>query len=395
MGSKACTCKVHRSTTPTRSSALPKGGLIKGQEGDVMAVRFTPDGKQLVTSGDYNSINVFHTDTWDRAQKIDFSYIERKGGRRSRVFVIEMSTDGIYMAVGMGSGEIYIFANLNDDPTPRESKVPAEWKPKPKWKLLTELREHTQKITCLSFYPDGKKLLSGSSDASAILWDIDHQIPVRKVKPNLQAVNTCAISSKGLIAIGTMSSATSRPSKNVALSFWNMKLKCQRREWLITYTSDDRGHPTSVIYHDVTAVTFSPEGDILVACLSCAVWFFETRGFQRIKKIELMGCNIPSCVFSSTGKYLVFVTTRLDIGWCWDLGENKDKRLARPTVWIYCGKDFTPLDFYHGHSRMIMDCCVTHDETTIATASKNLYIVDKENDSNIRVWDLAPAARFG
>eukprot|EP00954_Amorphochlora_amoebiformis_P022293 1352336-Amorphochlora_amoeboformis.AAC.1 len=52
------------------------------------------------------------------------------------------------------------------------------------------------------------------------------------------------------------------------------------------------------------------------------------------------------------------------------VGENKDKRLARPTVWIYCGKDFTPLDFYHGHSRMIMDCCVTHDETTIATASK-------------------------
>uniref|UniRef100_A0A7S2TTT3 Uncharacterized protein n=1 Tax=Lotharella oceanica TaxID=641309 RepID=A0A7S2TTT3_9EUKA len=189
-----------------------------------------------------------------------------------------------------------------------------------------------------------------------------------------------------------MSSPCARPSKNVALTFWNTSMKCIRREWLITYTSDERGNPNSVIYHDVTAVDFSPDGEILAAGLSCALWIFETRSFSRVKKIELSGCTIPSCKFSSSGDYLVFSTTRIDLGWCWDTGKgDRDRDLESPAVWIYCGKDFKKIKYFHGHRRIIMSCGVAPDERTIASVSKNVYAVDQHMDSNVRLWDMQAA----
>jgi len=331
-------------------------------------------------------ISMYDTMTWGLEQNIGLAN-EHKSNEPSEIRVIDFSQDGKLMVVGMGSGLVYVYQNGNHEG--KAGDVKALPIGKPSWKPLHVLKEHTKRITCFSFI--GKKcLLSGSRDSKAIFWELDTGTPVKKISPNFQPVNTCAVSSKGLIAIGTVSSPSARPQKNVALSFWNTNMKCIRREWLITYTSDEKGNPNSVIYHDVTAVDFSPDGEILAACLSCALWIFETRSFSRMKKIELPGCCIPSCTFSSSGDYLVFSTTRMDLGWSWEKSGG-DRELQSPAVWIYCGKDFKKIKYFHGHRRIIMSCDVAPDERTIASVSKNVYAVDQRVDSNVRLWDMEAA----
>jgi len=395
---------------------FPPSGMIRGQEGDVFACDFSPDGRYLVTSGDQGKLNVYDTKTWTLAQKLDcrmksISEVKHSGSSppvtvaAANVKSICFSNDGTLMAVGTTSGQICIWrhkssgrsassssssfvdtdANIDKQGLPQtqsqeESKLS-------NWIMTGVLSGHSKTVSCLCFVESNNRLLSGSKDASAILWDLASMKPFRKVCPNHQPVNTCALSSKGVIAIGTMASPSARPSKNIALTLWNTSLKCVRREWLVTYTSDSGSNPTSVIYHDVSSVHFSPDGEILATCLSCALWVFETKTFNRIHQLHLMGCAIPSCSFSKSGDLFVFTVTRVDVGWCWEKGEE-NKELERPTVWVYCGKEFKPLTRLKGHGRIIMDCSISPDETTIASVSKNVYKVNGAEDSNIRLWDL-------
>eukprot|EP00466_Bigelowiella_natans_P005631 jgi/Bigna1/89268/estExt_fgenesh1_pg.C_460071 len=369
---------------------FPPSGLIKGQEGDVFACEFSPDGNYLMTSGDEGKLNVYDTKTWTLVHNLNCriknaSEAKHSDPRSANVKSVCFSEDGALMAAGTASGHIYIWkqksssryslsSSLVDSSTDTNILRPPPPQPQgetksPSWRMETLLSGHSKTVSCLCFVEGNKLLLSGSADGNAILWDLSSMKQFRKVRPNHQPVNTCALSSKGLIAIGTMASPSSRPSKNIALTLWDSSLKCVRREWLVTYTSDRGNNPASVIYHDVSSVHFSPDGEILATCLSCALWIFETKTFNRIHQVQLMGCAIPSCSFSSSGDLFVFTVTRVDVGWCWEKGaENKE--LERPTVWVYCGKEFKPLNRLKGHGRIIMDCSISPDETIIASVSK-------------------------
>jgi len=125
----------------------------------IRSIAFTPDGSQLVSASDDKTIRV-----WDLASGKTVRTIrgESAPGPAGKVFAMALSPDGKWLAAGgwmdksaasapcCGDIRLYDFAS---------------------GKLVALLKGHTSAVDGLAFSPNGSRLISGSADSTAILWD--------------------------------------------------------------------------------------------------------------------------------------------------------------------------------------------------------------------------------
>jgi len=109
-------------------------------------VAFSPDGSQLLTSGDDKKIIL-----WNVA---DASIAQTFIGHKDRVNTVEFSPDGSRIASTSWDSSVRL------------------------WDVATgqQIREfvgHNSETFGIAFSPDGKSLLSGSSDATVRMWDVE------------------------------------------------------------------------------------------------------------------------------------------------------------------------------------------------------------------------------
>jgi WD40 repeat protein len=118
-----------------------------GETFSILSVAFTPDGKTLV-SGTYDG-RVIAWETDAGAQRTS----ERYGGP---VSAVALSPEGTVLAVGYGTWEQLTSLTLHEFPS---------------MKLVRTLRGHKAGVSSLAFFSDGRRLVSGSYDRTAIVWD--------------------------------------------------------------------------------------------------------------------------------------------------------------------------------------------------------------------------------
>jgi WD40 repeat protein len=115
-------------------------------------VLFTPDGKQLVSAAVDKVIRV-----WDVATGKTLRTIrgEIAPGDVGKVFAISQSPDGKWLAAGgwTGGDEIRLYDFASGE-------------------LKALLKGHENVVNTLAFSPDGAKLISGSADKTAMIWDV-------------------------------------------------------------------------------------------------------------------------------------------------------------------------------------------------------------------------------
>jgi WD40 repeat protein len=104
------------------------------------------------------------------------------------------------------------------------------------------LEGHTDKVTSISFSPDGKMLASGSKDKTISLWSIDGK-KIAKLRGHGASVTSVSFSRDGkMLASG---------SEDNTVRLW--RTDGTEKEIAIL-----RGHSASV-----TSISFSPDGQIL------------------------------------------------------------------------------------------------------------------------------------
>ncbi|MGB8736265.1 MAG: PDZ domain-containing protein, partial [Rhodomicrobium sp.] len=141
-----------------------------GHMAKIQSIAFTPDGRQLVSASEDKTIRV-----WDLASGKTVRTIrgESAPGDAGKVYAMALSPDGKWLAVGGwfdGPGDeqdairLYEFASS---------------------KLVALLKGHADVVQGLAFSPDGSRLISGSQDETAILWDTGIRAGARGTEPKL------------------------------------------------------------------------------------------------------------------------------------------------------------------------------------------------------------------
>ena len=123
----------------------------------IKSIAFTPDGRQLVSASDDKTIRV-----WDLASGKTVRTIrgESAPGHAGKVYAMALSPDGKWLAAG---GMV--------DPSDRSPIRYIRLYEFASGKLVALLKGHEDVVEGLAFSPDGSRLISGSGDGTAILWD--------------------------------------------------------------------------------------------------------------------------------------------------------------------------------------------------------------------------------
>jgi WD40 repeat protein len=188
--------RAGKERTVTVALGARPGGLLVGAEkalqltldtgghmAKVLELAITPDGKRLVSGSNDKTVRIWDIETGKAVRIIRG---ESAPGDWGALYAMALSPDGARVAVGG-------FLHANDRAT--SSAVRIHDLASGKVEML--LKGHTNVVGALAFSPDGKRLVSGSSDKTAIIWDLAQRQQVVRLSGHGKAVKAVAFTNDG------------------------------------------------------------------------------------------------------------------------------------------------------------------------------------------------------
>jgi len=196
-------------------------------------------------------------------------------------------------------------------------------------------------LTSAIFSPDGKNVLTTSSDRTARLWDVASGKEVRRFEGKIFSVSSAIFSPDGTRVLTACDDKTSR--------IWDV---ASGRE-----TCRFEGHGDGV-----TSAIYSPDGKtVLTASDDMTARLWDVASCTETRRLVGHGDGVTSAAFSPDGTRVLTVsrdkTARL-----WDVASGKEVRR------------------FEGHGGWVTSATFSPDGKSVLTAS---------NDNTARLWDVA------
>lgn len=288
---------------------------------------FTPDGRQLVTSAGDKVIRV-----WDLQQGKTVRTIrgEVGPGDEGKFFSLALSPDGKTLAAAgwlSVPGEPGTVIRLYDFAT---------------GKLLGLLKGHDNVVNALAFSPDGQRLISGSHDYTAIIWDVPGRLLLRRLSGHTDFVLGVGFTPDGERAVTS--------SFDKTLKLWSVR----DGSTIATLT----GHKDKVY-----SLAIAPNGDIASGGWDGEIRLWDGTTGRFLRTLANQGTNVGALAFSPEGTWLVS-----------GVGQGMNNYCH---VWLVAsGKEIVT---YTHHTNIAVAAAVSPDGRLAVTAGGNNF--------EIHVWD--------
>ncbi|MFZ1108755.1 MAG: PDZ domain-containing protein [Rhodomicrobium sp.] len=296
-----------------------------GHMAPIRGLAFTPDGKFIVSASNDKVIRV-----WDwRAGKTVRTILGQSGpGSEGTIYAMALSPDGRWLAVGGWTPDnevrLYDFAS---------------------GEMKALLKGHTNVVMGLAFSPDGKTLISGSADRSAILWDVETQTLLHRLEGHRAQIYAVGFTPDGARAV--------TGSLDTTLRLWSVADGALIKEM--------PGHGGKVI-----SLAVSPrDGAIASGDWSGEIRLWDGKTGALKKVFANQGGSVGALRFSPDGRLLLSTC-----------GQN-------------CGGKFGS-HIYDAASGKELIAYAKHDNTVVASAFSpdgGLVATGGGNNKEIHVWD--------
>jgi WD40 repeat protein len=270
------------------------------------------------------------------------------------------------------------------------------------------LEGHAGQVNCFAISADGKRLISGSLDGTARLWDLEAGIEIERVSEQPEAVWAVAISRDGKRALFSLGmkqvNGEWTPITDHAIRYWDLE-----KHKLIRLLS---GHT-----EDIRSLTFTADGRRALSAardMTLRLWDLETG--EEIRRFEGHTGIVRHAALSPDGRWVASSSLDHTVR-CWDVETGEElSRFTGHEADVH-GVAFTPdgtgivsggtdkmvrlsdaltgqeIRRFEGHTAVIWPVAVSPDGRYVLSAGglRNRTPVFYEPagfDSEVRLWDL-------
>jgi len=307
-----------------------------GHQSFIRAVAFTPDGKYLVSAGEDKVVRVWD---WRSEKTVRTIRGQVASGPEGKVYAMALSPNGRWLAVGgwMSPGNGVKDGNVGDirlyDFATGELKA-----------LLAG--RHDNAVYALAFSPDSRRLISGSVDSTAVIWDLEKRQPLYPaLRGHKAGIFGVGFTPDGLRAVTA--------SNDNTLRLWRVAdgalLKAMEGH-------NAKVSALAISQKDGTVASGDDDGEI-------RLWDGKTGAARRSTAFAKLGGYVGSLRFSPDGRLLLAT--------CGFEGCGRTQRVFR----VESGAE---LRGYHEHTSSVLASAFLPDGHLLATGSA---------DQEIRVWN--------
>jgi WD40 repeat protein len=275
-----------------------------GHTSNVRGLAFTPDGRQLVSASQDKTVRVWDVDTGKTVRIIRG---ETGPGSWGTIYAMALSPDGRWLAVG----------GFLRDESDAAAAAAVRLYDFASGRLEALLKGHDNVIWALAFSADSKRLISGSFDKTAIVWDLAPRRQLLRLSGHTGQIKAVTFSHDGeQIVTG---------SDDQTLRLWSVadgKLIAEMTEHKRQSERDaaereaSRSNKEKKTYAPlpagVTTVAASPSGPVIASgdtAGTVLLWDGKTGAFLRAvaRPGGMIGASdIDSLTFSADGRWLLY-----------------------------------------------------------------------------------------